>query len=402
MASCQVRLIHTPDPDQLVRFVFGELAHSHRQWPDHRAFVLVPEYLKADMERRYLTDHQSQGLMMAEVLSFNRLATRLTAEAGGENLPLISKAGKAVLAQKALLNSQLPFRRFQGLAGKAHYAQELVNILGDFSRYQISSQDLRDFGSQVQGPVAKRASLEKLSDFAILKDALDQDLDHLGLLDPDQTLSRLADLLETRPLPDRLSFLAKSQIWILGFGNDRDFTSQERRLLEALAGCLNRLTLALAADDEGEGQPLAGLKRGRQTLDSLTQLFPQACQIALDPDRPPRQPQVRFIRTPDRREEARFAAGEVRRLLLEGKVRRREIGIALCEKAAIAPYLETAFHDYGIDAYMDTGRPLRNSSIVRMLTALLAICQSDFSFQDLLDYYKSGLSGQSLQAIDLF
>ncbi len=400
--SARVRLIHAAHPDQLVDLVFGELSQSHRQWPDHRAFVLVPEHLKADMERRYLTDHQSQGLMMAEVLSFNRLAARLAAEAGGDSLPLISKAGKAVLAQKALLDSSLPFKRFQRLAGRARYAQELVNILGDFNRYQIAARDLRSFGDQSQGTKARQATLEKLSDFALLKEALDQAMDQLGLLDPDQTLARLADLLETRPLHHRLAFLEKSQIWVLGFGNDRDFTSQERRLLKVLSGCLARLTLVLAADEAGQGPLLPGLSRGRQSLDSLKDLFPQAKIISLPPREKPSQPQVRCIRTPDRREEARFAAGEIRRLLLEGKVRRREIGIALCERAAIAPYLETALEDYGVHAYMDTGRPLRNSSLVRMLTAFLALCQYDFSFDDLLDYYKSGLSGQSQEAIDRF
>ena len=55
---------------------------------------------------------------------------------------MISKAGKAVIAQKSLLDRDLPFRRFHRLAGRPRYAAELVRVLGDFQRYGIDTCDL--------------------------------------------------------------------------------------------------------------------------------------------------------------------------------------------------------------------------------------------------------------------
>ncbi|NLA95657.1 MAG: hypothetical protein GX838_02270 [Clostridiaceae bacterium] len=394
------RLIYHKDPDQLVRRVFDELGQHQSAWPDHRAFILVPEYLKADMERRYLTSQQAGGLMMAEVLSFRRLATRLFMEAGRQAAGSLSKAGKAVLAQGLLLDSSLPFRRFNRLAGRPRYAAELVSVLGDFQRYGISTKDLMNTEEAIGSAVASRATIDKLHDFALLKDALEKELQQRQLDDPDEELSRLAHLLGTEPLPGRLAFLRHSHVWILGFGNSRDFTSQERKVLKALSSKVASLTIAVA-DDGSEGEEIA-FRHGSETLRSLERLFPGSKKEPLASPDTRAQAEMHFIRAIDRREEVRFVAGEIRRLLLMGKLRRKDIGIALCETDMASSYLEPALTEYGIDACIDTGRPLHHSSFLRFLRSFLKLCKHDFSLDDLLNYYRSGLSGLDRQWIDLF
>ena len=61
MNMCRPELVYSSDPDVLVEHVFAELIDRNLEWPDHRAFVIVPEYLKADMERRYITGRQTGG-----------------------------------------------------------------------------------------------------------------------------------------------------------------------------------------------------------------------------------------------------------------------------------------------------------------------------------------------------
>ena len=396
-ACCPQFLVH-PDPDQLIRQVFDDLDRYQASWPDDRAFVLVPEYLKADLERRFMTDRQTGGLLMAEVLSFRRFAARLLGEAGLAARETISLAGKTLLAQKALLDSQQPFRKFHKLAGKPHYAAELVQVLGDFNRYQISSGDLRD--EKTQDPLtARQSTLDKLHDFALLKDAVDQEIRELGLEDPDQDLARLAALLETLPLPARLHFLKRSHIWLVGFGNNRDFTAQEKQVLSALASQAASLTLAVAARPGGT-EP--AFQQGRDTLAGLTRLFPRASRPRPAAWEAAPEIQYRFIRSADRQEEARFTAGEIRRLLLTGDLRRKDIGIALCENEITPVYLEAALAEFGIDAYIESGKPFSNSSLIRFFKAFLGLCDYDFSLDDLLHYHRSGLSGLAGQTVDYF
>ncbi len=400
MSSKNVRLVYALDQDAVIDHVFDELSKHHARWPDDRAFVVVPEYLKADMERRYITGQKSQGLMIAEVLSFNRLATRLFTEAGQLALPSISLAGKAVLTQRALLDEQLPFQQFHRLAGRPGYALELVNILGDFTRYRISTDELRHSGTS-EDTNLHEATRHKFSDFAILKETLDQSLVEKGLTDPDTALSRLAYLLQETPLDERLHFLRRCHIWVIGFGNNRELTSQELSVIHALSEQVSEMTVALSADSlNPEGDP--AWQHGRETLRSLVRMFPETVPESLEGPFQAREPEVRFIRAVDRREEARYAAGEIRRLLLSGAVRRREIGIALCETDKTMAYLEPALSEYGIAAAIDSKRPLQNTSFIRMLSAFLLLCEYEFSFEDLIDYLKSGLVPLSLSSVDLF
>ena len=412
MNMCRPELVYSSDPDVLVEHVFAELIDRNLEWPDHRAFVIVPEYLKADMERRYITGRQTGGLMMAEVLSFNRLATRLFSETGQQMARPISKAGKAILVQRALLDPSQTFRRFHRMAAKPHYAIDLVNILGDFHRYEITRHDLltKDIQPQSQDELvadallsskAREVTIDKLHDFAILADVLASELRERDLVDPDTTLAQLAELLEDDPLPGRLNFLSRSHIWILGFGGDRNFTSQERRVLSALSQRVATLSVAIPTDtDRTEGDP--AYHHGRATLRSLSHFLPNSCIRELRGQSPRPKPDHHLIRAVDRQEEARYTAGEIRRLLLTTQLRRHEIGVALCEPDETIGYLETALEEYGVDAYLEAGRPLKQSSFIRMLTAFLALCSYDFSLDNLMDYYRSGLTSLPERAIDCF
>ena len=229
---------------------------------------------------------------------------------------------------------------------------------------------------------------------------MNQELRARELDDSDQDLNRLAELLDTTPLPPRLGFLHQSRVWILGFGNSRDFTSQERQLLKSLSSVAASLTIAIAADYASENE--MAYKHGIESLASLERFFPRVIREALPDTIPPDPPDYHFIRSIDRRTEVSFAANEIRRLLLTGDVRRRDIGIALCETEVTASYLEPAFEALGIDAYIDTGRPLHYSSFIRFLRSWLSLCDRDFELEDLLEYYRSGLSGLDNQSVDLF
>ncbi|HZK28584.1 MAG TPA: PD-(D/E)XK nuclease family protein [Clostridia bacterium] len=406
MSVCHPQLIYSSDPDVLVEHVFTELADRNLNWPDHRAFLIVPEYLKADMERRYITASHAGGLMMAEVLSFRRLATRLFSQTGQQASQSISNAGKAILVQGALLDPDQPFRRFHKMAGQPHYAVDLVNILGDFHRYEITNTDLltRNGSPKLQEeqiPKARQVTIDKLHDFAILARILENELRERDLVDPDTSLARLAGLLTDHPRPQRLNFLSHSHVWILGFGGDRNFTSQERSVLSALARQVATLSIAIPAGGDGRGSDPA-FYHGRETLRSLSRLLPSSEKHELRRPTPRPKPLVHLVRAIDRQEEARYTAGEIRRLLLTTDLRRREIGIALCEPDEMIAYLEAALEEYGVDAYLEASKPLKQSSFMRLLTAFLSLCSYDFTLDHLMDYYRSGLTILPNPVIDRF
>lgn len=454
MTRQAITILYSTDHQALEARVFDEMTRMTRLWPDSRGFLIVPERMKADTERHYLESEQAGGLMMAEILSFNRFATRLFSESGTNAQKVISKAGKAVIAQKALLDRDLPFRRFHRLAGRPRYATELVRVLGDFQRYGIDTHDLYRAAAHAKTdsdttanndadaipPSADKTTVsqgfdvtrDKCFDFALLKETIDEEILLRNLLDPDTTLPRLTALLNQRPWPSALSFLEKSALWVLGFGADRNFTSQEFDVLRALAASVGQMTITVMADNLQQNGALA-FRHGRDALATLIKQFPNARLFRVLP-KEERAPAIHLARSINTQEETRFAAAEIRSLLLgrgrignannknasgnairlgrsnagdansshEVPLRRRDIAIALTGEPGLAEKLHQALLDYGVDAYLDIRKPLLQSSFLRSFMAFLRLTAYDFTLDDLMAYYRCGLSPLNEETIDLF
>lgn len=412
MTARNFDIVYSEDYDLLVDHVFERMERRLEFQPDQRAFLIVPEPMKADMERHFITRTHVGGIMLTEILSFRRLATRLFSESGIPMPDPVSNAGKAILAQKILLDQEIPFKTFKRMAGQPRYAAELVRILGDFQRYEISSDELFQIESKNQ------ATLDKLHDFALLKNALEGEIADRRLGDPDCTLTNLASLLLSSPLPQRLAFLGKTHIWVVGFGADRQFTSQEMKVLRGLASRVSGMTFTVTADYPGGNRGALAFQHGRATIDTLKRILPgiQIAQAASQPvEKTTKYPQgndvkattdvkrdVQLIEAINVHEEARYCAGKIRELLLEGQFRRRDIGIALCDKPSMPNIIETTLAEYGVDSWVDTRKPLSQSSFARTFTAFLSLCSYDFSFDQLMDYYRNGLSPLSDNVIDSF
>ncbi len=405
MSARHLDIVYSEDHDLLVDHIFERVECRLAVQPDQRAFLVVPEPMKADMERHFIAKTRVGGIMLTEILSFRRLATRLFSESGVPMPDLLSNAGKAILTQKILLDQEIPFRTFKRMAGQPRYAAELVHILGDFRRYGISSEELLEIDSR------HHATLDKFHDFALLKDALENELARRDLSDPDCTLTSLAALLLDSPLPKRLDFLSKTHIWVVGFGADRQFTSQEMDVLRGLASHVSGMTVTVTADYPGGNRGALAFQHGRATIDTLSRVFP-GIRIAR-PDVPdetrahhaemetPRR-EIRLIGATDVHEEARYAAGLIRELLLRRGIRRKDIGIALCDERLMSNVMETTLAEYGVDAWIDTRKSLSQSSFARTFAALLSLCSYDFSFDTLMDYYRGGLSPLSDDIVDSF
>ncbi|MGI6156983.1 MAG: PD-(D/E)XK nuclease family protein [Saccharofermentanales bacterium] len=425
MATSRVQLLYATDPDDLVRRMFEALTTREIAWPDRRAFLIVPEFQKADIERRYLRQEDAGGLMMTEVVSFRRLATRLFAEAGEPIASTISRAGKAALIQKALMDPALHFRQFDRMAGRPGYLAEWVNIIGDFRRYDVTADTLQTIASEglerlaradrpSAADEARRATFDKLADFSLLMRSLDRDLERRDVLDPDMILDRLARFLEDPDVDRKLPYLRKSSIWVLGFGGERNLTSQEMRVLDALARRAASLTVGVTADAPRDVRDAVhpAFAHGRTTLTALQRRLPGAVTVPVPSDAagvdgvlPLRAvpKATRLVRAINEREEASYVAGEIRRLLMtDPELRRRDIGIALCDPAEATPRIQAALELYGVDAFIDARTPLIETSVMRRFVALLRLSRSGFTLDDFMNFLRADGLPVEADAIDDF
>ena len=239
-------LIAGTDPIQLQDYCLQELAKHTKDKQvklTDPAFILVPDALKADIEKRYLSNFDVNGLMLAEVLSFQRFAYRIFMMAGGLAGDFISPIGKSLLIQKIICQNPDRFKRFQRFAGKTGFSDELEKVLRDFKRFDLDEKDIRDLAEKAAPSLTK----DKISDFAELFDLYQKEIEHLQLLDEDDNLNFLLDLLNNENNTD-LAFLKNTQIWITGFADIRSFNQQELKIIQRLSTFAKKLTITVCTD----------------------------------------------------------------------------------------------------------------------------------------------------------
>jgi ATP-dependent helicase/nuclease subunit B len=401
-----------------------------------RALLIVPEQTKMAMEQAWLELSAAPGLMLAEVLSFRRLAWRLLGEVGRQPLNPIDQVGRAMLIHRVLHKEQSRLHAFASLAGKPGFVNQIAAVLGDLKRYRISEAQLLLAADQV----GDKALRTKSQDLARVLAGYDEALGETGLTDAEDDLNRLADVLQQLagmpeqdwPWPlSRLRWLCRTQVWITGFGELRDFTPQEDAVIAGLSAIVEHLTLTVAADavpadkaalDHGADAYVAG----RKTAWRLQGLLPGLKLIALDrpvtglpaqiisllrtghlPEQQTAAEQqdgpacrLHLVQAGSTDDELTWVAGEIRRLVQLEEYRYRDVTIAVSDLPGMTPRLRAVFREYGIPLFMDMERPLSGTPFMRYVLGLLDTGLSDWTRQPLMSCLRSGICALSADEVD--
>ena len=396
-----LRLIYGSSSKALRETCLQEVIAWTGRWPDRRAIVLVPEQAKLDFEQAYLQLAPQGGLLMAEILSFRRLATRLGSEIGLCFPRQINQAGQAMLLYRILQDQKDHLQLYASLADKPGFVREIAAVLGDLRRSQVDAMTLADLAPKVPD-IALR---QKINDLAILQQAYAEASQHLGLSDADGALDQLASWLLSppNPLAERLNWLAQTTVWVVGFGETRNFTPQEFAVLEALnrrTAQLNVTVLAdaLPADAQAAEQAEASFLIGRRTAWSLVRRFAPPATLAVTATG--HQPHVRLVQAARPEDQVTWLAGEIRRLVQTGAIRYRDINIAVCRPAEDLPRVQVAFNQFQIPLFLDQVRTLSGTALMRTVLGLLDIARDGWTRQPVMRLLRAGLFTQAAVAVD--
>lgn len=384
------------DPLLGLDFCLQSLADFVRSDIEKRAFLLVPEEAKADTERRYMEVFDERGLMLAEVLSFKRLSYRIFSEIGGLAVERLSRNAKALLLTRILQSKKEEFPFLARLAGKADYAHELSNILGDFDRYAIPVEILREIANKGETAMTRA----KLADFARLQEAFQSLKEEEALYDGDEDLDRLSKLLRDQKNHPRLAFLRETKIWVAGFTLLRAFTPQELRLLQVLSEIVEELTVVIAAP-EMQSAETGAYYFAQKSAASLARYCPKYEVEIAEQKQPEKGREIYLWRSQDSLQELEAAAGEIKLLLKSGAYRRREIAIALCREQDL-DRLSAVFKDYKLDPFIAEAGEIKESPLFTYITQLFSLSTSQGRPDNLISLAQTGLLPLKTRDLDEF
>ena len=386
----------------------GELLERMGGSAARRRVLLAPEQYSHESERAMCAALGGGASMACEVLSFTRLAGRLTDAAGGGTAPMLDAGGRMLLMYAALRTVSDALSVYRAPSRKPAFLTGLLATVDECRSYRVAPEALIAAGEELGGRQG-----DKLRDLGLICAAY-QAMEAAGAADPRGRLDRLAvQLRDTR-------WGAGMAFYVYGF---TDFTPQEEAVLAQLMA-QGELTAAFVCgsgdDPSGIFQPAL---RAAKRLERLAR--ENAVSVREETlNRPlPRHPSLAFLEgnlfgpgpeapwagacavtrtaAASPRQEVEWCAAEILRLLREEGLRCRDIAVCARRLEGYGQLIESVFARYGIPVFLSAMEDVLEKPVLALVTSALAAAAEDYPYEELFRYLKTGLTGLTDQERDL-
>lgn len=397
-----LRLLFAPPCSDLCGEVIRRYADSER------FFLIVPRHYSHECERRLCEVLGDTASGSAEVLSIDRLYSRVASEVGGIAEKFLDDAGRLLVAYSAAQRVSSQMRAFAGELRRTEFLTEALRIIDELQSCKVEPEALGRAAELADGDLGDR-----LHDLALIAESYSAELARRGALR--DRISALIDLLDCGWAADKT----------FAFFGYTEFTEQEIELVRKLLRS-SEVTVALGCDRSlidpalGEDDPLYAYARTAGRLTRLAESEGVKLEVEqfndMEEERPP---ELKFIANEFIAEEGlRFDGQPTAVTLAEERSvwseceraaayildtvrtkgwRFRDFAVALPSGDEYLGALEAVFGSWGVPIFLDSVDSALGTPVLSAFTAALDILRNGFASEDMLRYLKSGLSPLSFE-----
>ncbi len=366
--------------------------------------LIVPEQYSHETERALCAEGGDTICRFAEVLSFSRLAGRVFSVYGGSAEEYLDHGGRFLTLCRAVDQVRHQLKFFASASMKAEFLQSLGAVMEEFLAGGVEPEDIRTASENTQGQFA-----QKLTELSLLYESY-LSVCKTGRNDPVSRMQRLLRKLEEE------DFACGRIIYVDGFS---DFTAVERNILTALMKQADELTIALAANGSqcsayaaAEGTKKEVIRIANrwnipvqtEVLETYEQRSQEMCAVvrhlfaARQTAFTQSTEKIRLHHTISAEQECAYAASRVRELMRDG-LRRRDICIAVTDRAKYYPDLREIFARAKIPAYFAGANAVLQMPLFSAIMASLQAAER-FDYECMIQYLKSPLCTLETDACD--
>ena len=382
------------------------------------SILLVPEQFTSSTEGRIYRELGDEGSGYVESFSFTSLAERILSEEGGAAIQTLTDAGRITLVRRALEELQDNVHYYYRHRRSAAFCQLAAETIDELKSAGVTGEEFARLARGC-GPESGR-----LAELALIYEGYETLLSRTGM-DPSDRIQLAADRLEAALAEGRVpAFLEGRAVFIDEFDT---FNAPKQRLMGAMLAALPQVTVALCDDgapaDPGDlglfsgaravGAQLRRLarKNGAEVavplllkedlrhrdapgLAALGRLLAEGrCEVPAGETQ-----EIRLYPAPSREEEARAAAGAIRRLMAQG-VRCGKIAVVCRDLDQYRAAVRYEFRMAGIPLWCDEATTPAFSAPAAAVTALLELVRGADYTEQLSALVKTGLTSLSEEAV---
>ncbi|CAM3306118.1 PD-(D/E)XK nuclease family protein [Vagococcus fessus] len=415
-----------------LEFVYGPASCHHelalvekaKDWlvedENHEVFYLVPNHIKFETEVSVLKNlHQlppfnkedTMASTRLQVFSFTRLAWYYLQNTKVYQEEKISEAGSHMLIRKVLLDNEAQLTIFKGETTKPGFISQLADLFNELQNGKIEEVDFENLIQNLGHSSKEEDFKRKASEFYLLYQAyiLELGVRQVGIT---QQITYLAEYLKEKDLSNVM-------IVISGFSR---FTAREQELIQVLVTQAERVIINLVLDkpyleeypsklnmffDAGKiyydfynfarrskvkimtDTRLVSDKNDFEKLDTIwcasQTLSSKLGPVTLESDR------IQLWAASNPVTELTAVAKEIKRLVIAGEARYKEIEILTREMDAYKFIIAPIFDRYDIPYYLNTELEMTHHPLVEFLTSLFDINRRQFRYADIMRFLRTEL-----------
>ena len=396
----EFRIIYGKSGSGKTTEIFKEIKEKIKD--KNKIYIVVPEQFSFSAENHLLETIDGNSSINAEVLTLSRMADRVIQEVLGNVTSHLSKIGKSMIVYDAIdsLKKNMNFLR-----SSDKNLELALRMITEFKKHNVNYKMLEDI-------------IEKVDDKYL----------QLKLTDTKNILEKYQKRIEGNYIDeaDRLDLLAQN-IELVDFFNDAviyidefaGFTPNEYQIIEKLCTLAKEITVTICTDslekvdnmDESiyyfnkitadilieiaerngcfidridMGEPKKFLSKELQNLEkSIYSVSPTKWEDETD--------DISIFSAQTPMSEIENVAKTILKLVKEDEYRFRDIAVVCANIDTYSSNVKSVFEKFNIPVFIDEKKDIDNNVLMKYIVSLLNIFTTNFSYEAMFSYIKSGI-----------
>jgi len=405
---------------RLVKYILED-ADMH---PERQYLVVVPEQFGLAMQQELIASSKNHGILNIDVLSFTRLAHRISDEVGSvsSGVTTLDEMGKSLIIGMLASRVQSELKVFGGDLDKPGYTDRLKSIISEFMQYGLSVDKVYEL-SEAATSQGRGLLSEKLHDVAVLYEAFKN-----HIKDRYTTVEETLDTV-SRLIPN--SDTVKNSVVV--FDGFTGFTPVQNKLIGVLLEYAKEVHVSLLFEDCIQENLSTPQNRehelfymSRNTMDQLGRMADER-QVTIDDPYKARifefnnaryfnggdvyskdtdgpelnNTSVRIFAGQNPMEEIEMTFSRIMELIRDHGYRYRDIAILTADIGSYRHAIERVLGRHDIPFFIDRTEPVVLNPFIEYIRAFIDVIADNYSISSVFRFLKSGLTDFTIDEVNI-
>ena len=395
-------------------FLYTDVTKRAEQNYKKNFIILVPEQSSHLATGEIMKRSRGHGILNIDVLGFTRFAHRIFSAAGGNERQILDDTGKNLILRRVAAEEKDKLKALKKSLNRQGYISEIKSVISEYIQYDVDENKIVE---EAEKRADKNYLAAKTSDIAVLYRAFKEKLgkDYI-------TNEELLDLAAKSA--EKADFLRNSSIY---FDDFTGFTPIQYRFIRKMMEYAEDCTVALNYDGYSDGlfhmsiQTISNLRKmadetgwkietinlydnkNRRASDRNDLLFLERNIFRKKKKNYEGMPEnIKLVNAPFPSDEASFVCSKIREAVSEKGMRYRDCAIVMSDVEEYASVLEREGKKYDIPLFIDAPNSIELNPFTEFIRAAIAVETDNYSFESVMHFLRSGISGFSFEETDIF